>query len=74
MGKSVHLYPDPWHFIPGEPATERDVTPGEAERLLAYTPPAYHRTPARGPDPAPDDEPSETQTPGDDPGVADSEG
>jgi hypothetical protein len=39
---SVHLYPDPYHFIDGEPHAERDVTPEEAERLLAYQPAAFH--------------------------------
>lgn len=64
----VHLYPDPYHFVDGEPHVERDVTEEEAERLLAYQPAAYHLdrpgsgplTPAEEPDPPAPDEAAAT--------------
>jgi hypothetical protein len=42
---TVHLYPTNDAFIPGEPATERDVPAEEAKALLAYQPPAYTTSP-----------------------------
>ena len=39
--RTVRLSPVPGAYISGEPAAEREVTPEEAERLLAYFPPAY---------------------------------
>lgn len=49
VGEVVHLYPTHDAYIPGEPAIERDVTPEEADRLLAYQPPAYTTTPPGAP-------------------------
>lgn len=40
VGK-VKLYPVPGAYIPGVPAQECEVSAKEAERLLAYTPPAF---------------------------------
>lgn len=60
----VHLYPDPHHYIQGEPAVERDVSPEEAERLLAYHPPAYHLEPPVQVAPSPPDEGADQPTPG----------
>lgn len=51
--ETVRLYPDPHHYVHGEPATVRDVSPAEAERLLAYRPPAYHTEPPEGGGPSP---------------------
>jgi len=51
----VRLYPTTGAYIPGEPAIERDVTSEEAERLLAYSPPAYTtEPPVVAPDPSED--------------------
>lgn len=47
----VRLSPVPGAYIPGEPAVEREVSPAEAERLLAFEPPAYVL--AEDPPPAP---------------------
>lgn len=47
----VHLYPTPDFHIEGVPAAECDVTPDEAERLLAYYPPAFTTEPPFRPDP-----------------------
>lgn len=47
--KVVRLYPVPGAYIIGEPAAEREVSPAEAERLLAFKPPAYTKTPPKPP-------------------------
>lgn len=44
-GALVRLYPTRDAFISGVPAIEQDVTPEEAERLLAYQPPAFTTEP-----------------------------
>ena len=41
----MRLVPVPGAYIIGEPAVEREVTPQEAERLLAFKPPAYREAP-----------------------------
>lgn len=43
--KRVRLYPTADATVPGVPAIEQDVTPEEAERLLAYSPPAFTTEP-----------------------------
>ena len=45
MSRLVHLRPVPGRFIPGVAAIEQDVTPEEAEILLAYTPAAFTADP-----------------------------
>ena len=47
--ETVRLLPVPGAYINGEPAAEREVTPEEAERLLAYFPPAYMPAPPQPP-------------------------
>jgi len=44
----VRLYPTGKAFIDGVPAVVTDCTPAEAERLLAYQPPAFTTTPPPG--------------------------
>ena len=41
---AVRIYPLPGAYIPGVPHIEQEVSPEEAERLLAYQPPAFART------------------------------
>ncbi len=41
MSRLVHLRPVDGRFIPGVAAIDQDVTPEEAEILLAYTPAAF---------------------------------
>lgn len=44
-GDLVRLYPTRDAFISGVPAVVQDVTRDEAERLLAYQPPAFTTEP-----------------------------
>lgn len=46
MSRLVHLRPVPGRFIPGVSMAEQDVTPEEAETLLAYTPAAFTADPS----------------------------
>lgn len=60
-GGLVRLYPTRDASIPGVPAVERDVPPDEAERLLAFVPPAFTpEPPAAVADQQPD---TETEAP-----------
>lgn len=52
MSKTVHLWPVPGVFIPGEPATERDEPPDKAAELLGYSPPAFTTDPPQEARPA----------------------
>ena len=54
--RTVHLWPLPGAFIPGEPAVERDETPERAAELLGWSPPAFTT------DPPPDARPAAIQT------------
>lgn len=45
MAKTVRLYPVPGAYIPGVPTAVIDVSAEEAERLLAYQPPAFTTDP-----------------------------
>jgi len=47
--ETVRLFPVPGAYIHGEPAVEREVSPEEAARLLAFTPPAFTTTPPSQP-------------------------
>lgn len=42
--RRVRIYPTGTHYIPGVPAVEQLVEPDEAERLLAWSGPAFTKT------------------------------
>lgn len=68
-GALVRVYPDPHHFAEGESASERDVTPEEAERLTSLGTEfsrAFHLTPqvpVHVTEAPPDDPPAEADQP-----------
>ena len=47
--ETVRLVPVPGAYIPDEPAEEREVSLEEAERLLAFQPPAFMVAPPSEP-------------------------
>lgn len=55
--RRVRIYPTGTAYIPGVPAVEQLVDPDEAERLLAYSPPAFTREKPADPEPVTDKEP-----------------
>jgi hypothetical protein len=57
MAKTVRLYPVPGAYIAGVPAVVTDASAEEAQRLLAYTPPAFTTDPPEVASGEPEDPP-----------------